>query len=106
MRTRQIGPRVRERKTRFVWLRALAGSVGGLLSWFWFPMAIVVAALVWGGPNVLFEYRYTPMGGDKYFTSCTYLGLDGHRAIKPPAGHCPYVALFPLRIPQSWTPWR
>ena len=110
MRVRQIGLRRRPRRRRGRVIRNLWSALHGFLSLVWLPAVLLIAALIWGSPNVRWSYSYFESPGaaaaddGRIYSRCTYLGIDGHRTVN--GSRCPLIALFPLRLPTILEPWR
>lgn len=65
--------------------------------WLIVPIGLYAASQVFGKPHMRWTYRYTDFSGytaDRYYTQCTYLGLDGAITIHPSNGACAFVRLF------------
>jgi hypothetical protein len=76
-------------------------------------LGICMAASLIGTPHLLYEYECQGYGIRHcvYYTSCTYVGVQGRRRfhpeqLVPDRGVCPAIQFFPVARPLfAWSPW-
>ena len=69
--------------------------------WLIVPVAVFGLAQTKGLPHMRWSYRYIDQGvsAPRYYTECTYIGLNGVFVVSPLGGHCGFIKLFRAKQP-------
>lgn len=63
--------------------------------WIVVPAAVYAVLALLGTPHLIWSYTWQgAMTGDRYYTSCTYLGVDGALTRADEGGKCPWIVFI------------